>query len=340
MPTLSKSNIQNGQIVEALHVSQLVDAFTYSGSYDILISSSVSIGSGSINPSYKLNVIGDTNIDGDVIVSNSVNAPSFTGSFQGSGSGIIGIVSASHASNSNQSLSATSSSYALSASYAENAATASNALTASFALNASAGSSGNITGSGNIGFITKFSGLSGSVYILTGSSFISESATTVSVSAPTIFSNTAQVTGLFSANGGVSSTTGQFSSFVSASAFAQYGTGSVIIQNGSGSFSGTVTAPGFFQSSLRVLKTNISPFTEPALDIIKNVDVVFFSYKRTPHIKRIGFIADDTHEYLSGEEHNVMDVNNSIGILLKGIQELIKENFDLKARITKLEKGV
>jgi hypothetical protein len=70
------------------------------------------------------------------------------------------------------------------------------------------------------------------------------------------------------------------------------------------------------------------------------VDIVNFSYKKNPNDRKIGIIADDTHEYISGKEHNVMDVNNTVALLIKAVQELIQENFELKARVTKLEKGL
>lgn len=99
-------------------------------------------------------------------------------------------------------------------------------------------------------------------------------------------------------------------------------TSSGIIVSGSASFTGTVTAQAFFESSLRVLKDNIYPFSSSALDIINKTEVVSFNYKKIPELFKIGIIADDTHEYISSKEHNVFDHGNSIGLLLKAVQEL------------------
>ena len=93
---------------------------------------------------------------------------------------------------------------------------------------------------------------------------------------------------------------------------------------------GQLVATGFYQASSRALKTNINPFTKSALDIIREVAVVSFNYKTDIINKHIGFIAEDTPEELSTRNKNVMDSNNTIGLLLKAVQEL-------EARIKQLE---
>jgi hypothetical protein len=94
--------------------------------------------------------------------------------------------------------------------------------------------------------------------------------------------------------------------------------------------SGQLVATGFYQASSRELKTNINLFTRSALDIIRDVTVVSFNYKTDVINKHIGFIAEDTPEELSTRNKNVMDANNTIGVLLKAVQEL-------EARIKQLE---
>ena len=86
--------------------------------------------------------------------------------------------------------------------------------------------------------------------------------------------------------------------------------------------SGQLVATGFYQASSRTLKTNINPFTRSALDIIREVAIVSFNYKTDIINKHIGFIAEDTPEELSTRNKNVMDSNNTIGLLLKAVQEL------------------
>jgi len=100
----------------------------------------------------------------------------------------------------------------------------------------------------------------------------------------------------------------------------------IALRNGSGQ----LVATGFYQASSRSLKTNISPFTKSALDIIRDVTVVSFNYKTDIINKHVGFIAEDTPEELSTRNKNVMDSNNTIGVLLKAVQEL-------EARIKQLE---
>ncbi len=111
-------------------------------------------------------------------------------------------------------------------------------------------------------------------------------------------------------------------------------TGSKIVKRDSaGSFSaGVVTANSFNATSKRELKCEIETFTKNATSLIKEIDVVSFCYKNDEKkSKHVGFIADDTNPIFSGEEQDHMDLANSVGVLLKAIQEL-------EARITKLEK--
>ena len=83
--------------------------------------------------------------------------------------------------------------------------------------------------------------------------------------------------------------------------------------------------------SRRELKENIKVFERDALDILNSTEIVSFNYKadreKTP---KIGFIADDTDSAIAGKAHDVMDVTNCIGVLIKAIQQL-------SARITELE---
>ena len=87
-----------------------------------------------------------------------------------------------------------------------------------------------------------------------------------------------------------------------------------------------VIAAGFDTTSKRVLKDNIQKFDEKAMDILSNIEVVSYNFKADPQKKlKIGFIADDTHEYLSGKEHDRMDISNTLGLLIKAVQELKNE---------------
>ena len=91
-------------------------------------------------------------------------------------------------------------------------------------------------------------------------------------------------------------------------------------------------------TSARAMKKEISPYTDSALEIINSTDIVNFIYKNDlANVKRVGFIADDTHELLATPNHDNMDVGNSIGLLLKAVQELSSENKELRTRIMQLE---
>ncbi len=98
-----------------------------------------------------------------------------------------------------------------------------------------------------------------------------------------------------------------------------------------------VGSSNFFSTSLRSSKTNIIPFNRSALDIINGVNVVEFNYKTDLENKRIGFIADDTVQELSTKNHNQMDINSSIGVLIKAVQEQHEMILGLKAEIATMK---
>ena len=90
--------------------------------------------------------------------------------------------------------------------------------------------------------------------------------------------------------------------------------------------------------SKRELKENIKEFTDSATDLINTVDIVSYNYKSDADKNyKIGFIADDTHEYFATKEHNIMDQSNCIGILLKAVQELSAEVKFLKESLNELK---
>lgn len=90
--------------------------------------------------------------------------------------------------------------------------------------------------------------------------------------------------------------------------------------------------------SKRELKENITDFTEDAVELVNSVKVVNYNYKADADKNhKIGFIADDTHEYFSTVNHNIMDQSNCIGILLAAVQQLSAENKLLKERLDGIE---
>jgi hypothetical protein len=87
---------------------------------------------------------------------------------------------------------------------------------------------------------------------------------------------------------------------------------------------GDLGSTNFFSTSSRDYKTNIQPFVASALNIIDNTEIVTFYYERDiiEDKLRIGFIAEDTPEELATKAHDRMDINSSIGVMLKAVQEL------------------
>jgi hypothetical protein len=80
----------------------------------------------------------------------------------------------------------------------------------------------------------------------------------------------------------------------------------------------------FFNSSSRGLKKDIEPFTKDATEIIKSTEIITWEFESGEHtqIEHIGFIAEDTPEELATPDHNVMDITNTLGVVLKAIQEI------------------
>jgi len=80
----------------------------------------------------------------------------------------------------------------------------------------------------------------------------------------------------------------------------------------------------FFNSSTRESKKEIKPFTKDATEIINSTEIVTWDLESGEHtqIEHIGFIAEDTPQELATPSHNVMDITNTVGVVLKAIQEI------------------
>jgi len=98
-------------------------------------------------------------------------------------------------------------------------------------------------------------------------------------------------------------------------------TGALKVEGGIG-VGHNVQALNFVVGSSRLLKTNIIPTVLPALDIIRNTQVVDYNYKVDLATPKIGFIAEDTHSIMSTVAKDSMDITNCIGLLIKSVQEL------------------
>ena len=80
----------------------------------------------------------------------------------------------------------------------------------------------------------------------------------------------------------------------------------------------------FFNPSLRELKKEIKPFEKTAMDIINATQIVSYKLESGVHDETtlIGFIAEETPSELATEQHDKMDNSNTLGVILKAIQEI------------------
>jgi hypothetical protein len=85
--------------------------------------------------------------------------------------------------------------------------------------------------------------------------------------------------------------------------------------------SGTVTAVTLNATSSREWKTDIKPFEQSALDIITNTDVCSYKFKHQLEEDKVGVIAEDVHDLIS-PSHKSVDIGNTLGLIMKAIQEL------------------
>jgi len=114
----------------------------------------------------------------------------------------------------------------------------------------------------------------------------------------------------------------------------------ILIPDDTSVFTKSIKALSFIATSARSEKTDIKPTKYNAVDEINKIDVVDFYFKsdKEKENPKVGFIADDTDPIFSTKDKNSMDLYNTVGMLLKAVQELSAENKELKERIEKLEK--
>ena len=84
-------------------------------------------------------------------------------------------------------------------------------------------------------------------------------------------------------------------------------------------------------------KKDISNFDDSALRILNDVKIVNYHYIDNDEDDKVGFIAEYTHPLLSTKSQDKMDTSNSIGLLIKAVQELTEQNASLKAEIESLK---
>jgi hypothetical protein len=84
---------------------------------------------------------------------------------------------------------------------------------------------------------------------------------------------------------------------------------------------GACGSTNFFSTSSKIYKKNIQPYSPSAVKIINDVNIVSFNYIDYEHTK-VGFIAEDTPIELATEKQDSLDTMNSLGLILKALQEL------------------
>jgi hypothetical protein len=104
---------------------------------------------------------------------------------------------------------------------------------------------------------------------------------------------------------------------------------------------GNITAPGFYQSSLRSLKKDIIQFNGDAIQLINNLKIIEFTYKDDKEENRhVGIIADESDAHFSTKQHDKFDINSSLSITMKAIQELTLKLEELNKRMDEIEKKI
>jgi hypothetical protein len=80
----------------------------------------------------------------------------------------------------------------------------------------------------------------------------------------------------------------------------------------------------FFGTSLRETKKDIKPYLNSAMDILNRTEIVSYKLDSGVHddVTLIGFIAENTPAELASEQHDKMDNTNTLGVILKAIQEI------------------
>lgn len=102
---------------------------------------------------------------------------------------------------------------------------------------------------------------------------------------------------------------------------------------------GNITGAEVYRGSSRTLKKNIHIYRGSAMDILNKTPIYTYNLKSNNSFG-IGFIAEETDKWLSGEDKKAHLMGNHLGIITKALQEKDDEIQELKSRVERLEKIV
>ena len=104
-------------------------------------------------------------------------------------------------------------------------------------------------------------------------------------------------------------------------------------------FTQSITAPAFYEGSLKSLKKNIKTFEKSGLELVGDLNIVTFDRKDESAKNKIGIIADDSPKEFLSEELNAVDLYKTVFIQAKAIQELTDKMKEMEKLIKELSYG-
>lgn len=122
------------------------------------------------------------------------------------------------------------------------------------------------------------------------------------------------------------------------------GTNISVSDNNNGTITiGTSTDPSFTTvtvTSSEKFKKNIKPFEKNAINLLDSINVVEYNYKceEDTDIPHIGFVAENTNELFSSKEKDKHRFVDTVGVLIKAVQELNEKIERIEKEIDKCQK--
>ena len=106
---------------------------------------------------------------------------------------------------------------------------------------------------------------------------------------------------------------------------------------------GTLDNPSFTTvtvTSSEKFKKNIKPFEKNAVSLLDSINVVEYNYKceEDTDIPHIGFVAENTNELFSSKEKDKHRFVDTVGVLIKAVQELNEKIERIEKEIDKCQK--